>query len=84
MTSDLKVVTINTESGHDFNGTDNIDAAELFDFMKKNPDDVVIYDLGIYFSHQNDEELGSHWSYLVNMRTKELYNNCYNSQIGAV
>lgn len=83
MTSDIQVITINTED-QDIIGGNDVTFDELERFMRNNPEDFIKFDLGKYFECQNDENIGSHWSYLVRFSTREILNGMYNSQLGAL
>lgn len=83
LASQLVIIVINTENVNPeiFQGTNDVSYGELEEFMKENPDDFVEYDLGQYFTAQNDEDLGLHWSYLVNKSMKLILNGMYNSNL---
>jgi len=74
---DLKVWTFNTES------QDTITLESSYAEMQVEiaNGNGVEYDLGRYFEDQNDDNIGSHWSFLVNTTTGQIVNGKYNAQI---
>lgn len=61
---DLRVAVVPTETG---NGIDQSSTVEEILECKE----TQLYAITDYFQAQNDEELGLHWSFLINIETKE-------------
>jgi hypothetical protein len=80
--TDLQIICIPTETQDEINSDSTYQ--ELLEFMTENPDDFVTYDLGRYFQDQNSDDLGLHWSFLVDKRTGKILNGKYNSDIEAL
>ncbi len=73
---ELLVIVIPSETS-EFVGTNDVTYAELEEFMNENEgdeDEYCTYSLADYFTAQNDEYLGQHWSYLIDKRNKVLLN----------
>ena len=61
---DLRVAVVPTETG---NGIDQDSTSkEILDCPE-----TQLYAITDYFQAQNDEELGLHWSFLINIDTRE-------------
>lgn len=75
--NNLKVFTFNTED------QDEITPDSTFEEMKLAMlnGNGVSYDLGKYFDDQNDDNIGSHWSFLVDISTGTILNGYFNTQI---
>ena len=70
----LKVLVVNAEEGYNIDQNSTVEEILACE-------GCIIYDLGRYFQDQNDEELGSHWSFMVNIETKEEFTGMYNDQL---
>lgn len=64
----LKVAVVPSESDNDIDQRSSVD--EILACKE-----TVLYPLGDYFKAQNDEELPLHWSFLIDMDTKEELNS---------
>jgi len=74
LAKNLVVLVVPTEEGYEINQDSTIEEVLACE-------GTVEYDLGIYFKAQNDEELGLHWSFLIDKTTKEELTDFYNSQL---
>lgn len=87
MKRNIQVICIPTETQDEINQESTY--AEIMAYVAKSheldgDETATVFDLGIYFSEQNHDSLGLHWSFLVNTETGEVLNGLYNSQIGAI
>ncbi len=77
LAKNLIVLVVPTEEGYDIDQRSSI--AEVLAC-----EGTVKYDLGRYFQAQNDEELGLHWSFLIDETTNEELTDLYNSDLDRV
>ena len=63
---DLRVAVVPTETGNNIDPSSS--AEEIF-----NCDETEFYYLHDYIQAQNDENLGLHWAFLINIKTKDFY-----------
>ena len=61
---ELRVAVVPTETGNSISQDSTVE--EILDC-----DETQLYAITDYFQAQNDEELGLHWSFLINIETKE-------------
>ena len=74
LAKNLIVLVVPTEDGYDIDQDSTIGEVLACEGCVK-------YDLGIYFKAQNDEDLGLHWSFLIDETTIEELTDFYNSQL---
>lgn len=74
LAKNLVVLVVPTEEGYEIDQNSTIEEVLACE-------GTVEYDLGIYFKHQNDEDLPMHWSFLIDKTTKEELTDFYNSQL---
>lgn len=60
----LKVAVIPTETGNEINPQSTVEEILACDEMD-------LYSLGNYFGNQNGENFGLHWSFLIDMDSKQ-------------
>lgn len=70
----LQILVVPTETQDEINQNSSIDE------ILAHPD-TIKYDLGRYFEDQNNDDLGLHWSILVDMDTKQNLTGFYNTEI---
>jgi hypothetical protein len=74
LAKNLIVLVVPTEEGYDINQDSTIEEVLACEGCVK-------YDLGIYIKAQNDDELGLHWSFLIDETTNEELTDLYNEQL---
>ena len=67
--ANLRVAVVPTESDNDITQQSNVD--EILDC-----EETTLYPITDYFKAQNDEELPMHWSFLIDIETRDDLTGC--------